>query len=284
MSFSRSTASTIVPLLSRVVLAAAFIPAGWDKIMGEPIFYVGAEAAILTRLGVGEPASEAVTEAGQSPVYQDGVQTGRLRDRIRPRTIEPDGDEVAGPIAPPPPPPRPVLPPIPQPVPELEPEPEPIVTPPPPPPPPVVDPKPRNQQVDAGTTAVKARPLYKVAIMLVENTPYPEKFKPGWAAWAAAGVELGGGALILIGLVSRVWGLGLATIMGVAFYLTSMGVIVQYRVMQPLPLAEFNQVFTQIALFALAMSIALTGAGRLSIDGLIFRRGDDDEDHMLNLG
>ena len=121
--------------------------------------------------------------------------------------------------------------------------------------------------------------------MLLDGSPFPESFKPDWVAWGAAGVELGGGALILLGLLARVWGVGLAILMGVAFYMTSMGVIVQYRVMQPLPMLEFNQIFAQIALFAMAISIALAGAGRLSIDGLLFGRGgDDDDEHLLHLG
>ena len=83
MSFTRKAAFGYVPLLSRVVLAAAFIPAGWDKIMGDPIVYTGADAALLRRMGV-DDAPAALT---QHPVYQDS--SSPLRDRVRPRGDRP---------------------------------------------------------------------------------------------------------------------------------------------------------------------------------------------------
>ena len=42
MSLTRNASANLVPLLSRLVLAAAFIPAGYDKIMGEPVIFEGA--------------------------------------------------------------------------------------------------------------------------------------------------------------------------------------------------------------------------------------------------
>ena len=276
MSFSRNASANLVPLISRLVLAAAFIPAGYDKIMGEPVIYEGSDAQMLQRLGVGGANDEQSTD--QMALYQDDVQTGRLRDRIRPREDEPKSiprASVPAPTPAPPPPPRP------KPVPP-KPEPSQVINPPVEPPPVVEPPPPARYNTTGSSAQVSARPLYRVAVMLVANSPWPEKLKPDWVAWAAAGVELVGGALILIGLGSRIWGLGLAITMGVAFYLTSLTPLLEIGVLN-MPMAIFNQVFTQLCLFALAIGVTMTGAGGLSIDGLFFG-GDYDDDHMLHLG
>ena len=59
MSFSQGAARNVVPLLGRLVLAAAFIPAGWSKIMGESEVFVGEDAEILEDLGIGDPVDTA---------------------------------------------------------------------------------------------------------------------------------------------------------------------------------------------------------------------------------
>ena len=108
MSFTRNASANLVPLLSRLVLAAAFIPAGYDKIMGEPVIYEGSDAQLLQRLGVGGANDETSADSPQVALYQDDVQTGRLRDRIRPRDDEPDPRPRAAipPPTPAPPPPH----------------------------------------------------------------------------------------------------------------------------------------------------------------------------------
>jgi len=274
MSFSHNASANLVPLMSRLVLAAAFIPAGYDKIMGEPVIYQGSDAQLLQRLGVGGAKDE--LSGDQVALYQDEIQTGRLRDRIRPRDDEPVTTPRASmppPTPAPPPPPRPVRP---------KPAPPKVINPPPVEPPPVVKPQPPRYTTTGDDTLVSARPLYRVAVMLVDNSPWPETLKPDWVAWAAAGIELVGGALILIGLGSRIWGLALAATMGVAFYLTSLGPLLESGVLA-MPMELFNQVFTQLCLFALALGVTMTGAGGLSIDGLFFG-GNYDDDHMLHLG
>jgi uncharacterized membrane protein YphA (DoxX/SURF4 family) len=95
--------------------------------------------------------------------------------------------------------------------------------------------------------------------------------------------ELVGGSLLLIGLFSRVWGVGLAIAMGMAFYLTTMQTyfdIGPLRVgggMGPLNGAIgfdnfklFNTVFVQLGLFVLAFGVFLTGPGPLSFDRILF--------------
>jgi uncharacterized membrane protein YphA (DoxX/SURF4 family) len=295
MAFSRRASSTVVPLLARIVLAAAFIPAGWDKIMGEPIIYQGSAAQTLRELGIGTPA--ALAEASQEPLgfFQQDVETGRLRDRVRPRSDQPAGQSPEAAPAPAPAPrptPAPQEPkvePEPEPEPVLVPEPEPEPEPQPEPEPEPVQPEPQPQPPTLGTggadiAPVKARRLYRVAVLLKENG-WPAALRPGWMAWAAAGTEAIGGALILIGLFSRVWGLGLAITMGVAFWMTSLSGVQEYGFFS-MPIAVSNQVFAQLGLFVLAAGVAMTGAGAMSLDRALFRHpGDDgDDDHLLHLG
>ena len=245
--------------------------------MGEPVIYEGSDAQLLQRIGVGGANGEESTD--QMALYQDDVQTGRLRDRIRPREDEPNPSPRASTPPPTPaplPPPRPVQKPVPPRV-----DPRQVINPPPVEPPPVVKPPP-SARYNTSAAQVSARPLYRVAVMLVNNSPWPEKLKPDWLAWTAAVVELVGGALILIGLASRIWGLALASTMAVAFYLTSLTPLLETGVLN-MPMDVFNQVFTQLCLFALALGVTMTGAGGLSIDGLFFG-GDYDDDHMLHLG
>ncbi len=277
MSLTRTASANFVPLLSRLVLAAAFIPAGYDKIMGEPVLFEGQEAETLQRLGVGEDGAQAYSQLSQLTLYQEDVETGRLRDRIRPR---PDGVGSTPPPTPAPaPPPRPVLP-----EPKPEPKPAPPVVAPPPvvEPPPVVKPEPAPRNVGS-VGSVRAKRLHRLTVLLVNNSPYPERFKPEWLAWAAAGTELVGGGLLLLGLLSRVWGAGLAITIAFAFYMTSLEPLLDYGVMN-LPMPIFNQVFTQICLFVMAIGIAMTGAGGLSVDRLLFGGGEFDDDHHLHLG
>ena len=286
MSLTRNASANLVPLLSRLVLAAAFIPAGYDKIMGEPVIFEGQEAKTLQRLGVGEDAEEAYSQLSQLPLYQEDVETGRLRDRIRPRTDT--YGSTPPPTPAPAPPPRPVPPKPPQPKPEPKPEPKPappaVLPPPSVKPPPVVESRPGPRNMGSGQDSVRAKRLHRLTVMLVNDSPYPERFKPQWLAWVAAGTELVGGGLLLLGLLSRVWGAGLAITMVFAFYMTSLEPVLDYGVLN-LPMPIFNQVFTQICLFVMAIGIAMTGAGGFSLDRLLFGGGGyDDDDHHLHLG
>jgi uncharacterized membrane protein YphA (DoxX/SURF4 family) len=305
MSFSRKASANVVPLLSRLVLAAAFIPAGWGKIMGEPAVFRDQDALTLQQLGIGESLSAAdLAKAGQDVLgsYQQDVETGRLRDRVGGKD-EKEADPAEKPApAPsprwkpktPPPPaetPKPEPPVVQEPIQEpTPPEPEPVPVPEPPKPQPNPQPQPPPQAeppaVDAGQAdipPVKARQLYHVALML-DGAGWPQKLKPGWMAWAAAGTEVVGGALILVGLFSRVWGLGLAVTMGFAFWLTSVGAVADYGFFAS-PIPEFNRAFAQLGLLVLASGVMLTGAGGVSLDRALFRGGaGESEEHLLHLG
>ncbi len=58
MSFSTFAGTAIVPTLSRIVLCAAFLPTGWNKVMTETTFS-GEDAQRLIQLGVIDAAPQA---------------------------------------------------------------------------------------------------------------------------------------------------------------------------------------------------------------------------------
>ncbi len=285
MSFSYGAARNLVPLLSRLVLAAAFVPAGWLKIMAEERVFEGRDAQILKDMGVGEPVTDDLASLDRLPVilasyqYQE-VETGSLRPQQEEEEEEPAEEEAAEESQPPAGEPE---------VPPAQ-EPDPVIEQPPaqPQPTPEViaqpEPQPRAEETPQGGR-VKAKRLYSVAIML-HDAGWPDSLKPGIMAWAAAGTELFGGALILIGLFSRLCGLGLAGVMGFAFYLTSRTAIATHGFLE-LPIPDFNQVFTQLGLFVLAFGVMLTGAGGFSLDWLLFKRGGqfgfEQHDEVIDL-
>ena len=113
----------------------------------------------------------------------------------------------------------------------------------------------------------RATAMHFVTLMVdAQGWPYPV-----WMARLAAFTELIGGGLILIGFLSRLCGLGLSCVMGVAFYLTSLPAIINHGPLN-LPPQESSTAFLQLALFVLAFGVLLTGPGPLSIDGLLFGR------------
>ncbi|MCP4837355.1 MAG: DoxX family membrane protein [Phycisphaera sp.] len=116
--------------------------------------------------------------------------------------------------------------------------------------------------------SISARGVYGLAVMLEKkNVP-----SPVIAAWVAAAVELVGGTLLLVGLLSRIWALGLAFAMGVAFALTSWPVLLEVGPFG-LDLAAFNKAAAQIGLGTLAIGVLLGGPGAIAIDHGIFGTG-----------
>lgn len=100
---------------------------------------------------------------------------------------------------------------------------------------------------------------------------------PVYHAYAAVIAELVGGALILIGLFSRLWGIALAGVMVVAFWFTTWPVLAAGGgpgVLFTLSIPDFNRLFCQAGLFVLAFGVFLTGPGALSLDRVIFRPAD----------
>ena len=77
-----------------------------------------------------------------------------------------------------------------------------------------------------------ARSMHQITLMCnAQGWPSPKSL-----AMAAALTELLGGVLLFLGFLSRLWGLGLAITMGMAFYLVSMKVY-SVHTMTPFELA-----------------------------------------------
>jgi uncharacterized membrane protein YphA (DoxX/SURF4 family) len=256
MSFSQSAASHLVPLIARIVLAAAFIPAGYNKLMREESF-AGDDAKRLRELqvvaaapdrGFAIPASltaavltvEAVHAATAGPhavLASTSVEPAPAPQAQQPaeaapgpQTPAPQGN-AATPSTPPPQAAQPEI---------------------------------------APGEPIKARALHKVTLM-VDKAGWPY---PVWLGRIAALTEFVGGICLVLGLLSRVWGLGLAIAMAVAFWLTTWPVLTGTSMFQ-LSIPDYNRFVAQIALFALAFGIVLTGAGAASLDKRIFGSGGD---------
>ena len=128
----------------------------------------------------------------------------------------------------------------------------------------------------ATSEPITARTVYGLAAMLQsEDVP-----RPLMSAWIASVVELVGGVFLLLGLLSRIWALGLAFAMGVAFALTSCPILMEVGPFG-FDLAQFNRAAAQIGLGTLAIGILLSGPGAIAIDHGIFgsKRSSKDQDH-----
>jgi uncharacterized membrane protein YphA (DoxX/SURF4 family) len=113
--------------------------------------------------------------------------------------------------------------------------------------------------------------LFRIALMLKQHG-----LAAGYEsllAYVAAYTELIGGALILVGLFSRLWGLALAFTMGVAFYMTSWQGLTADAGVSAFLSSPMNAstMFIQLSLFVLAFGVFLTGAGAASIDRMLFK-------------
>ncbi|MCI0365372.1 MAG: DoxX family protein [Phycisphaerales bacterium] len=307
MSFSVTAATSFVPTLSRIVLCLAFVSAGYNKVFKESEF-TDLEANRLQSLGVKTTAPVTVTswadpslgpasliyasyrqEAEQDPpdVTDDQNQDPEPQTQPEPEPeVKPEPKPEAKPAPPataprrvirrPPPTttpatrPDPV--PTPAPAPEVQPEApakQPII----------IKPSKSEDEVPpfAGPTPVqvtsggshRAPGMYRIALM-VDSAGWPA---PVRVAQVAAFTELIGGALLLVGLFSRIWGLGLAISMGVAFYMVSVQMNGALRT-HPFEFAEdvnaFHAMYCQLGLFVLAFGIFLTGPGKMSLDQLLF--------------
>ena len=195
MGFSRVAALHLVPLLTRIVLCAVFVPAGWSKIM-DKVEFSGPTAATIRSLTEAEkPTSKPVS----------------IRQELTP---------------------------------------------------------PSKTARIAAESPLEARRLYGLAVMLHNaDLPYPVVL-----AWLAAATELVGGGLLLVGLFSRLWSVGLGIAMGVAFVLTSLPAI-QAAGPFALDVTTFTKASAQLALLMLALGILLGGPGGISLDHAIFGGG-----------
>lgn len=266
------------PLLLRAALGVTFLWFGLPKF--DTVTFEGESAATLVQLGIGQatvaggrkPAAAESPENASTPDEQAAPKenaqeqgepaepTGAKNPADEPREGggAPQGEEQA---APPAPAEQPAEPPAEQPA--------------------ATDSGRENSTGGADVAqTVRARQVEHLTIMLhTAGHPYPQAF-----AWIAMATEIIGGALLLIGLFSRVWGLGLAVAMAYAFALTSMPVIEAkmdpamtnrvlaffsaFRAIEP---QQQMGAFWQMVLFVAAWCIFIGGPGALSLDRLIFR-------------
>jgi len=278
MSFSSAAGTAIVPTLSRLVLAAAFTFVGYNKVFTESTFD-GQQAAILDSVGA------EIQPAGDTSARADDAATTVTPVRFSPASMQEDPgqsvEEAAEDVGQ-----------------ELE--------------------EAARDAADAGEEVMAeieeaagdaaaeiedatpatadgmlppplegeytAKSLHKITLMLYHSDLYSAAMpSPVTMAWIAGLTELIGGALVLIGFLTRLWGLALAGTMVVAFMLTSMEM---NGIFQTAPwewvtsVGQFNTAVAQLSLFVLAFGLVLTGAGPLSIDRLLFGGGHDDRDHV----
>ncbi len=250
MKCSQCPGTKIVSTLSRLVLALAFITAGYNKLFTTAEFSA-TDAATLQSLGVdvkpvGDmaqgPFERRVVLATLSQPVPVGDLAGEAADAAEDLAGEAEDlvEETAGDAQ------APAITPLP----------------------------------DGMYTAKK---LHWITLRCNENS-----WKYPWLwAHAAAITEFIGGGLLLVGFLSRLWGLGLAITMGVAFYMVSIG-INGFSLYPPGDLfafaadtAKFNTLMSQLGLGVLALAVMLTGPGPLSIDRVLFpphkKDGDNDD-------
>jgi uncharacterized membrane protein YphA (DoxX/SURF4 family) len=274
MKINTTMGTTIVPLLARLVLCAAFLTMGWNKLINDHTFH-GDDARILLDLGVVEkpafggavnqPAAftqlfgqlrrdddgdddEKQVDEPTKPVEKAVERAQEVVDDVVEQVEEVVDDVVT----------------------EISPGRRGIVT----------------RDPATGELVATAQRLHTVTITVYKHGG-PSPVAMGWLATLT---ELIGGALLLIGLFTRVWGIMLACTMAVAFYLTSWPVLVD---LGPFGIAadieggyaNFNRMYVQLALFVLAFGVFLTGGGAISLDRWIFRqsspaRSDDEREKL----
>lgn len=111
------------------------------------------------------------------------------------------------------------------------------------------------------------RSLYWLALLAERaGIPFPIE-----VAWGVSGVQLVGGACVLLGLFSRVWGALMAMIVAAIFVTTSLHAIKDPGFFR-LSADQTNMIFAQLGLFVLALSVFLVGPGAMSLDRAIFRK------------
>ena len=100
-----------------------------------------------------------------------------------------------------------------------------------------------------------------------ENAGWPA---PKMLAWTLALVQLVGGALLLLGLATRVWGLVFAIAAGAFFMLDSWPIVVATSGFG-LAWSDWTLITSQGGLALLSTILVLTGGGAVSIDRGLFR-------------
>ena len=264
MSFSQCAGTSIIPTLARLVLALAFISVGYNKLFKKADFSAE-EATILQKHGISvsppaEPQEETegvqLVLASLQPPPADEPETPPADEPTPPPADEepaettPEEDPDTGLIS------------EPLDVPELDEVPSALE--------PADDPAEAPAPADvAPAEAGRALSLFKITV-LMDKGGITDTTLCTYGAWLAAVTEFAGGILLLLGLLSRLWGLGLAFAMGMAVYLTTWDAVTSTRPdLFAENLGDYNRLFAQLGLGLLAFGIFLTGPGPLSLDRLI---------------
>jgi uncharacterized membrane protein YphA (DoxX/SURF4 family) len=128
----------------------------------------------------------------------------------------------------------------------------------------------------AARTDLTQRRLYREAIIFAGHD-LPE---PVLLAWGTALLSLVGGGLLLLGLFTRLWGLGLAAFMGLLLATRSFDALASTAVFDANPVLLLGT-GGELALGMLGLSLLITGGGYLSLDHAIFAHHPPAE-HDLN--
>ncbi len=137
------------------------------------------------------------------------------------------------------------------------------------------------------TGSIKARRLYGIALH-IESAGMGS---PVLFAWIAVLVALIGSGLVLIGILSRMWALGMVVLAVGNFMIGTMPEFCASTfALFSMPTETFNAFIAQIGTFTLAVIVLLCGPGAFSLDRLLFgghpsRRAylaDDDENGMID--
>ncbi len=266
MSPSQFAATNILPLLARIVLCLAFLPQGWNNLMRD-VEYTAHDAQRLRELGVRgitdpDPKKSDVAlgavrgfEAFEAPEWQnpaappaprpgangmdDSASTATPQPGVTPAAATAPASSAAQ--ATPNTPSKPIAP-------------APVIT-------------ERPNALASPLAPLTQRGLYTLALLVDRaRIPFPNEI-----AWAVAGIQLVGGACVLLGLFSRVWGLLMSLILAALFVMTSLPIIKSQGAFA-LGAEQQNLVLAQMGLFVLALGAFLVGPGAMSLDRAIFRR------------
>lgn len=213
--FNNFCGTAIIPLLARIVLCAAFITAGWNKLMYVDEF-TGEQAEMLIERGVDDVIR--VMEPAN-------VQDNAALDEAAANASANDVDHA----------------------------------------------EPTVEDIENGERILIAKRLHHVTLILIAAGC--EERWPVRLAWLLAITEFIGGALLLIGLFSRVWSLALAIAMLGALWWTSVPLMGELG--GPFAIAEdvhaFHAMYAQLGLLVLALTVLLAGPGPVSLDRMIFK-------------
>lgn len=241
MSFSHAAAAHVVPLLSRLAIAAVMIPLGWTDLTTTSTF-TGDDAGLIDRLELAEPsasvAGRKVAWLRQAPESTEGAGTNS--ETSSSSSSEPPAATSEEPTAP-----------------SAEVSPSAAES---------TSPTASEVEPAASEGTVTARHLHRWTVLFAEaGVPGPVPL-----AWTTALLEVIGGSLLVLGLVTRVWGVLCATLFASLIWILG----VPYTAPNYLfgaDVAAFESVAAGLGMLVLSLGLALTGGGFLSLDRAIFR-------------